>query len=384
MTDPILRIAADPTAAAERLAQSPLVPGIALAAVVDGEVTVGAAGEATVDTAFRPGSITKLLTATMVAHCAEDGLLSLDDPLSHHVDGFDERINIRHLITHSSGIDAGDVFVDTGDDDGALGRYIEMLQGAGQLFDPGATFSYCNGGFALAGHIVALVRDTTWEEAMRRHLFEPLGMEDSTFEPTDATFETGQFLSGGMTRALAPAGGTLVSTATDMGRFLADHLARPERAWMRQLAAPAPGGVALMQGAGAGWMVWHGSCRVGGANPGHSGYLAVDDDATCALAALTNGEQGVNAVSMELDAGAPQPPDQGPPPTDLHQYEGDYASHIMRVTLRVVDGTLTAETNGSSAPLTPRDSHTFSSMLGPIALFDGLARWRMRCLRKIT
>jgi hypothetical protein len=209
-------------------------------------------------------------------------------------------------------------------------------------------------------------------------------MTESRFEPTDATFETGQFLSGGMTRALGPAGGTLVSTATDMGRFLADHLARPERAWMRQLAAPAPGGVALMQGAGAGWMAWHGSSRVGGANPGHSGYLAINHDATCAIAALTNGEQAVNAVSMELDGSAPKPPDQCPPPTDLHQYEGNYASHIMQVTLRVVDGTLTAEMNGAAAPLTPQDSHTFSSMLGPIALFDGLARWRMRCLRKLS
>ena len=384
MIDAIRRIATDPAAAAERFAHSALVPGIAVAGVVDGEVTVGAGGEATVGTRFRPGSITKLLTATLVAQCAEDGLLSLDEPLASYVDGFDECIKIRHLVTHSSGIDAGDVFVDTGDDDGALGRYIELLQGAPQLFDPGATFSYCNGGFALAGHVVALVRELPWEEVMRRHMFEPLGMTDSTFEPTDAPFDSGQFLSGGTTRALGPAGGTLVSTAADMGRFLADHLAHPERSWMRQLAAPAPGGVALMQGAGAGWMVWHGSFRVGGANPGHSGYLAVDDEATCAIAALTNGEQGVNAVSMELDGAAPKPPDQGPPPTDLWHYEGEYRSHLMQVALRVVDGTLTVEVNGASAPLVPQDAHTFSSMLGPIALFDDLARWRMRCLRKIT
>lgn len=384
MTDPIRGIAVDPAAAADRFAQSPLVPGIAVAGVRDEEITVAAGGQATVDTAFRPGSITKLLTATLVAQCAEDGLLDLDDPLAHYIDGFDERIRIRHLITHSSGLDAGDVFVDTGDDDGALGRYIELLHGAAQLFEPGATFSYCNGGFALAGHVVALVRDMAWEEAMRHYLFEPLGMTDSRFESTAATFETRQFLSGGMTRALGPAGGTLVATATDMGRFLADHLARPERAWMRQLAAPAPGGVALMQGAGAGWMVWHGSTRIGGANPGYSGYLAIDDKTSCAIAVLTNGEQGVNAVSTELDAAAPKPPDQGPPPTDLHHYEGEYASHIMQVTLRVVDSTLTAELNGASAPLVPQDSHTFSSTLGPIALFDDLARWRMRCLRRIS
>ena len=72
------------------------------------------------------------------------------------------------------------------------------------------------------------------------------------------------------------------------------------------------------------------------------------------------------------------------PPTDLQQYEGEYGSHVMQVALRVVDGTLTAELNGATAPLVPQDANTFSSMLGPIALFDDLARWRMRCLRKIS
>ncbi len=168
---------------------------------------------------------------------------------------------------------------------------------------------------------------------MRNHLFEPLGMTDSTFEPTDAPFESGQFLSGGMTRGLGPAGGTLVSTATDMGRFLADHLAIPNgdgcassRASTRRRRVDARcrrrmDGVAREL-----------PCRR--RQPGHSGYLAVDDEATCAIAALTNGEQGVNAVSMELDGAAPKPPDQGPPPTDLQQYEGDYRSHIMQVALR--------------------------------------------------
>lgn len=384
MPDAVSLIAADPDSAATRFAASPLVPAVAVAGVRDGRVEVAAAGDATVDTEFRPGSITKLLTATLVAQCTEDGLLGLDDPLSTYVDGFDPRVTIRHLITHSSGIDIGDVFVDTGEDDAALARYVDSLKGAPQLFDPGATFSYNNGGFALAGHVVALVRGMPWEDALRRHLFEPLEMTRSGFQPTAARFESPQFLSGGMTRALGPAGGTLVSTAGDLGRFLADHLARPERAWMRELAAPAPGGVALMKGAGAAWMVWHGSVRIGGANPGHSGYLAVDETGGCGVVALTKSEQGVNAVAMELDAAAPAPPRSAPPPDNLSRFEGTYESHVMQVAFRVVDGSLVAEMNGSSVPLVPQDEHTFGSPLGPIALFDGLARWRMRCLRKVA
>jgi len=379
MDNPIREMVDDPGAAATRLAQSPLVPGIAIAGVGDGAVRVGAAGQAAVDTRFRPGSITKLVTATLVAQCAEEGLLDLDDPVTRYVDGFDG-ITVRHLITHSSGIDAGDLFVDTGDGDDAVATYVDLLRDAGRLFEPGRTFSYCNGGFVLAGHLVSLVRGMPWEDAVRTHLFEPLGMTSSGFETMDASYTV---------RSLGPAGGTLVSTAGDMGRFVAAHLAEPSWAWMRDLAAPAPGGVALMKGAGAGWMVWYGSSRVGGANPGMSGYLAVDERATCGIAALTNGDQGVNAVAAVLDAGAPAPPDQGPPPDDVHQFEGVYASHLMRVTLRVEDGALTASVDalgmsGASVPLTPQDATTFQTMLGPIALFDGLARWRMRVLRRVS
>jgi hypothetical protein len=102
------------------------------------------------------------------------------------------------------------------------------------------------------------------------------------------------------------------------------------------------------------------------------------------IVALTNGEQGVNAVGALLDAAAPTPPNQGEPPTDLDRFEGEYASHLLRVTLRVIDGVLTAEMAGGSTPLVPQDATTFQSQLGPVALFDGLARWRMRCLRRLA
>jgi hypothetical protein len=138
-----------------------------------------------------------------------------------------------------------------------------------------------------------------------------------------------------------------------------------------------------MQGAGAGWMVWHGSSRIGGANPGMSGYLVTDPAGEVGLVALTNGDVGVNAVAAILDADAPAPPDPGPLPLDLSMFEGEYVSHAMRVIVEVRDGELVAEISGASAPLTPIDAHTFNSMLGPVAFFDGMARWRMRVMRRV-
>jgi CubicO group peptidase (beta-lactamase class C family) len=391
MTNPIAAMAADPQAAADRLAQSPFVNGVAVAGIVDGDITVGAAGVEP-DFEFRPGSITKLVTATLVMELAHEGRLDLDDPITRFVpdlgiDGADA-VRLRHLITHSSGIDAGDLFVDTGDGDDAVARYVDGLRGTGLLFDPGRTFSYCNGGFVLAGRVVEIVRGVPWTDAVRTHLFEPLGMTTSGFARGSAEYTV---------PALGPAGGTLTSTAGDMARFLRWHLDQQWTAPMRELAAPAPGGVALMQGAGAGWMVWEGSNRIGGANPSMSGQLAYEPNTGAALVTLTNTDNGVGAVSAVLDADAPPAPDPGPPRTTFDELAGTYRSHAMEVEARAVDGglelTLTSRdatagqlglTTFPPAIVTPIDATTFASMLGPIAFFDGLARARMRCLRRVS
>src|SRR4051812_11270828 len=107
MEHPIVMMATDPVGAAERLALLPQVVGVSIAGIVGDEIRVGAAGVAdpetgeavTTATRFRPGSITKLLTAALVLQCVDDGLISLDDP----VPGYDG-VLVRHLISHSSGI----------------------------------------------------------------------------------------------------------------------------------------------------------------------------------------------------------------------------------------------------------------------------------------
>jgi CubicO group peptidase (beta-lactamase class C family) len=391
MPHPIAAMAADPQAAADRLAESPFVNGVAVAGIVDGEISVGAAGVEP-DFVFRPGSITKLLTATLVVQCAVEGLLDLDDPLARYVpeltlDGPHE-VRVRHLISHSSGIDAGDVFVDTGDDD-PVARYVELLQGTGFLFEPGRTFSYNNAGFVLAGRVLEVVRGMPWTDVVRTQLFEPLGMSSSGFSRLDAEYTVdvgGEQRSLGQITfpSLGPAGGTLTATAGDMARFLRWHLEQPWTAPMRELAAPAPGGVALMHGAGMGWMVWEGSTRIGGANPGMSGQLAFEPATGAALVTLTNTDAGVNAVSAVLDADAPPAPDQGAARTTFDDLVGTYRSHAMEVEARAADGGLELVLPGfPSAVVTPTNATTFSSMLGPIALFDGLLRWRMRCLRRV-
>lgn len=61
----------------------------------------------------------------------------LADPVANSGD------TMRHLLTHTSGID-GDVFTDTGRGDDCLAKYAEVLAGEAQNHPLGATWSYCN------------------------------------------------------------------------------------------------------------------------------------------------------------------------------------------------------------------------------------------------
>jgi CubicO group peptidase (beta-lactamase class C family) len=161
-----------------------------VAGVIDGSVSVGTAGVTDAEnggpvlpgTRFRPGSITKLLTASLVVRCVTDAGISLDDPVTRFLSGpWRGDLLVRHLISHTSGLDAGDLFLDTGDEDNCIARYVERLATAGFLFPPGATFSYCNGGFALAGRITEVVLGQPWDQALRSNLLGPAAMADTDF-----------------------------------------------------------------------------------------------------------------------------------------------------------------------------------------------------------
>jgi CubicO group peptidase (beta-lactamase class C family) len=476
MDNPIVGLASDADGLAERLASLPMVPGVQVATVHEGVVRSAAAGVAdtetgapvTTATIFRPGSITKLLTATLVLQCVDEGLDDLDAPVTTYVPEFRladpadaVRVTVRHLLGHSSGIDAGDLFVDVGAGDGCLAGYVDLLADAGLLFEPGRWMSYNNAGFVLAGRLVEEVRGAPWPEVARTRVLEPLGMASTTFEtgadvadglasgPPGARARGHLAGFGGVmalppetmrddpmcTAGLAPAGSTLSSTAGDLALLAAAHLGvagvapvvSPESAAvMRELHGRAPGGVTKMAGVGLAWQLWRAADgtrlvpRIGGANPGQSGLIAIDPDVGCAVVVLTNSDQGVGAMNGLLDGLGPAAvPDDEPAPADLSPYAGRYSSHVMDVDVavnaagdglelrlgRVEDprwGSVKLSTVLGGVPagpslgeqtwnLTPIDRTTFATPLGPIAFLDrddagrpALARWRMRAQRRVS
>ena len=157
------------------------VPGVALGVLSAGEEETAALGvtslenplEATPDTLFQIGSITKTFTATAVMRLVERGELELAEPVRRTLPEFrlaDEdaasRVTVRQLLTHTGGW-LGDYFDDLGPGDDALARMIERLADAPQLTPLGEVWAYNNTAFYVAGRVIEVVSGTPFERALR-------------------------------------------------------------------------------------------------------------------------------------------------------------------------------------------------------------------------
>ena len=94
-------------------------------------------------------------------------------------------VTLRHLLSHTSGID-GDHFADFGRGDDCLERYVESCSSLEQTHPLGATMSYCNTGFSVLGRVIEVVTGKVWDAVMRERLFEPLGLEHTSTLPEEA------------------------------------------------------------------------------------------------------------------------------------------------------------------------------------------------------
>lgn len=124
------------------------------------------------DTRFLAGSVTKAITATMIALLVDDGRLDLDTPVVSVLPEFrvadptaTSTITVRHLLTHRAGFD-GDLWVDLGEGDDAIARLVAHLATRPQLAPPGTGFSYDNAGYAVLGRMVEAVTGATFEQVL--------------------------------------------------------------------------------------------------------------------------------------------------------------------------------------------------------------------------
>ena len=183
-----------------RLIEKYDVPAAAVAVLAGGEVVDDATGvlslatgvEATPDSVFQIGSITKLWTSTLVMQLVDEGTVDLDVPIRTYLPEFrilDEsaaaQITTRQLLSHTSGFE-GDIFTDTGLGDDAVEKYLGVLHEVPQLFAPGEQFSYNNAGFCVLGRLVEVLREKPYDACLREYLFAPLGLTHAATSPYEA------------------------------------------------------------------------------------------------------------------------------------------------------------------------------------------------------
>jgi CubicO group peptidase (beta-lactamase class C family) len=145
------------------------------------------------------GSTSKQFTAFAVLLEEERGNLSLDDDLRQYFPDFPEfteRVTIRHLLTHTSGLrEFLNLYGISGADTRALDRddVLRAVERQPALQnEPGAEFNYNNTAFSLAAQIVEQTSGQDFDDYMRENVFEPLGMNDSYVRMTPATIIAGR------------------------------------------------------------------------------------------------------------------------------------------------------------------------------------------------
>jgi CubicO group peptidase (beta-lactamase class C family) len=148
-------------------------------------------------TVFRVASITKPLTATLVLTLVEEGLIDLDCPVRRHLpeivlsdgpESWQTAITMRHLLSHSSGLDCelSTNLARYGSVDNALERAVGHFGDLRQWAPPGTTMSYGNTGYWLAGRIAEVVTGVAFEQAMWERVFRPLKMGRTGFTAEQA------------------------------------------------------------------------------------------------------------------------------------------------------------------------------------------------------
>lgn len=355
--------------------------------------------EVTKDTVFQIGSITKVWTATVLMQLVDEGLLNLDAPVVEVLPELrladpdvTKQVTMRHLLTHTSGID-GDVFTDTGRGDDCIEKYVASLVEVAQNHPLGATWSYCNSGFVLAGRVIEKLTGGTWDKAVRDRIFVPLGLEHTITLPEEALLHraaVGHVAEGTdepsrapvwtLPRSLGPAG-LIGSTAADLLGFARMHLTAgmapdgtrlldaSSAAAMTTLQAEMPDKYTLGDSWGIGWIRfgWNGRRLIGhdGNTIGQSAFLRLLPDEGLAVALLTNGGNArdlyqelyreIFAELADVDMPAPLSPPAEPVSVDVQPHVGTYERASARLDVLIGDDgpILKATATGPLAELLP-------------------------------
>ena len=137
------------------------------------------------DTVFDMASITKpVATATSVMMLVEQGKLRIRDRVATYIPSFansgKRHVTIKQLLTHQGGFVPDNAIADY---EGGRTAAFEKIYQLKPMYDPGSRFVYSDVGFILLDDLIQRQSGQTVAEFSRKHIFEPLGMRESGFEP---------------------------------------------------------------------------------------------------------------------------------------------------------------------------------------------------------
>ena len=212
------------------------------------------------DNVFWIASMTKMFAGASIMMLTDEGKVSLDDPVTKFIPQLEKwmviaekdashvllkpvvrPVTVRHLLSHTSGLTGmSELQQATGSDGTPLkARALSSVTGPLQ-WQPGDKYQYGNQGMNIAARIVEIVSGMPYEEFLQKRFFDPLGMTETTFWPTEAQIarlagaygpnkEMTGYARGGLgfltkplsdrTHRFPEAGGGLFSTTHDILRY---------------------------------------------------------------------------------------------------------------------------------------------------------------------
>lgn len=192
----------------------------------------------TIDTKFRLASVTKQFTATIILQLVQETKLKLDDKISDHLPYYrkdiGQKVNIRQLLTHCSGIpgytEVDSFFVKDAKLTFSTEQFVKKHCSSDLAFEPGTQLVYNNSAYFILGAIIEQITGTSYAHAVETRIFKNLGMKNSGYDYNQQIIEnraygyaigdTGQIINSLYVDMSVPfSAGSLYSTVDDLHQW---------------------------------------------------------------------------------------------------------------------------------------------------------------------
>jgi CubicO group peptidase (beta-lactamase class C family) len=144
------------------------------------------------DTLFWIASMTKPVTGAAILMLQDEGKLTVADPVATYLPEFANlkapsgkpaNLTVTQILTHTSGL--GEASGPAAQQARTLADLVPLWLAAPMQYEPGEKWKYTQSGINAAARIVEVVSGMTFDVFVQKRIFDPLGMKDTTFYPTD-------------------------------------------------------------------------------------------------------------------------------------------------------------------------------------------------------